>query len=493
MNMEHITTEKQSNSIAIKMALLIHFSIIIGYLIELSGNLKSTALIVFVIVTTLLAACISLLYYKRKPNSTKLKYIIFFSFLLVYVIATFTTDKLLTYTLAIPMIGVCCIYGNIRFLYLINSTIVLINIIRIIVFIYLDTPISMTDYFTQIFSLILLSLAVSSATKLIATSSSSQIESMMQSQEKQNRMIDNLNAISQNLNLQSNKIYNISMESSASSNSLTQAISNITTGISITVDNIQSQTLMTSDIHSMLEETLDATNKIDTLVNDFGADMLTGSNVVNSLIQENEILNEKTAIVHDEIVSLKYNAEEISSIIQTITNISSQTNILSLNAAIESARAGEAGKGFAVVAQEVRNLSLQTDAAVMNISNILTKITNQIQSAVDALGLLKDAQNTETTLISETEALFSKTHSDSLVIAENTSTTLKKLNTVVSSNNNIVKSIEQISGSSEESMAHIEETNSISIQNQDTTKKLSCMSEELMNITNDISNIINTN
>ncbi len=485
-------TEQRANSLAIKIALGIHFTIIFGYVIELFTQTSGFMRIISIIASCLVAGTISVLFHKTKPDSSLLKYVIFFSFLIVYIICTFSSPKIVTYMFVVPMIGICCIYGNIKFLSLITSIVMSITLVRFVFFKVIGMDFIVADYFAHFFVLLLLSLSVYFATKFISDTNNTQIKDMEESHEKQAKILSELNKISQSLDIQSQKMYEISIEGHDSSNALTQAISNITSGIGITVDNIQEQTLMTSDIHTMLEDTLSATNKIDLLIQDFTSNMETGSNVVNNLIQENDILNEKTNIVHKELLSLKRNAEEISSIIQTITNISAQTNILSLNAAIESARAGEAGKGFAVVAQEVRNLSFQTDNAVMDISDILTKITNQIQYVVDALDVLKDAQSAETTLISQTDTLFSKTRQDSLIISENTTTALAKLNTVVTSNDTIVQSIEQISASSEESMAYIEETNSISVQNENNSKELNDVVEELIKLSRDIANVMNT-
>ena len=59
----------------------------------------------------------------------------------------------------------------------------------------------------------------------------------------------------------------------------------------------------------------------------------------------------------------------------TIDNISSQTNILALNASIEAARAGEAGKGFAVVAEQIRTLSTETKSSSGQIQDALTRLS----------------------------------------------------------------------------------------------------------------------
>jgi methyl-accepting chemotaxis protein len=108
-----------------------------------------------------------------------------------------------------------------------------------------------------------------------------------------------------------------------------------------------------------------------------------GSAKISSMISQMQTINQAVSAALTTVNELQTNIEDINSSLEGITQISDQTNLLSLNASIESARAGEHGKGFAVVAGEVRKLSEQSAKTAMNIQEITSVISTNSSAAVE--------------------------------------------------------------------------------------------------------------
>lgn len=110
----------------------------------------------------------------------------------------------------------------------------------------------------------------------------------------------------------------------------------------------------------------------------------TGQTSVQQAIGSMHMIQERVEDIAENIMALSERTQKIGDIIMTVSDIASQSNMLALNASIESARAGEHGKGFAVVAKEVRNLSEQSKEATEQIKAILLEIQKATNTAVMA-------------------------------------------------------------------------------------------------------------
>ena len=93
---------------------------------------------------------------------------------------------------------------------------------------------------------------------------------------------------------------------------------------------------------------------------------------------------------HQTVQGLAVQAEQIGSVLDVISSIANQTNLLALNAAIEAARAGEQGRGFAVVADEVRQLAARTSGSTTEISSMIAMIQAETRLAIDSMDATRD-------------------------------------------------------------------------------------------------------
>ncbi|MFJ6411860.1 methyl-accepting chemotaxis protein [Terribacillus saccharophilus] len=122
---------------------------------------------------------------------------------------------------------------------------------------------------------------------------------------------------------------------------------------------------------------------------------------VQQVAAQAEELSATSTDINGQAAHANENSQEISKVVQLIEDISTQTNLLGLNAAIEAARSGDAGRGFGVVADEIRKLSIGTKEAVGTIGQSLQEIRTNMENLTVSIGEVSTASEEQSRVMVE--------------------------------------------------------------------------------------------
>ena len=176
----------------------------------------------------------------------------------------------------------------------------------------------------------------------------------------------------------------------------------------------ESLTVIQSDLRTnigSIKEITEATRSASTLANESRENITT-------VVSELHNLNEQASMNNSSIEELASQTSNITSVIELITDIADQTNLLALNAAIEAARAGEHGRGFAVVADEVRKLAERTHKATSEISISIKSLQQGMSEIQESSESMKTTVDASTHKIEEFEGTLVELSNGSNKIVE---------------------------------------------------------------------------
>ena len=185
-----------------------------------------------------------------------------------------------------------------------------------------------------------------------------------------------------------------------------QAIDEINDGITKQSEHAEECVRKTDTLSEEIQNVSSIVGQVEGLVSEAENMINHGMQMVQTLGERATKTTDVTIKVETSIEELKKESEIINEFVETITDISEQTNLLSLNASIEAARAGEAGRGFAVVAEEIRKLADHSAEAAGEIQNNVTHITDQTVNSVENAKQARDMVALQTEAVQEVVGVF---------------------------------------------------------------------------------------
>lgn len=189
-----------------------------------------------------------------------------------------------------------------------------------------------------------------------------------------------------------------------------------------------------------------------------------GNQAIQNAVSQIDSIRQSVSDTSSVVQMLGERSTEIVRIVDVITGISSQTNLLALNAAIEAARAGEAGRGFAVVADEVRKLAELSEESARQIAALIEDIRKETLHAVRAMTSVDEEVNTGITVVKEAGEAFNQI--------------LKEIHLVSGQIQELSAISEQISAATEEVAATIDGAAEIAKKTAQNSKNIALSSEE---------------
>lgn len=315
--------------------------------------------------------------------------------------------------------------------------------------------------------------------------------------EEQKEMFDRMKVMKDNAVQTSEVLYStvsqlseISESSLRANQSIAEEAERLLTGSMENTGAVEYADGRIQEISTQLTELSEMNHRTAQLTDRIGQNTRENQKLMDNATVNMEQINKSTEECNQIIRTLGEESKEIIGIVQTITGISSKTNILALNASIEAARAGEQGKGFAVVAEEIQKLSEQTKKAVESIGEIVTEVVKNTEDAVAAMG--ENAKNAKAGMESISKANESATRittsNEELVVQIHEID--KTAEVIREKSNEVADRMQQISGNTQANCTAVEQVSAATQENSAGTESLANVVLQIKELSEQLNKVV---
>ncbi|HBL07468.1 MAG TPA: chemotaxis protein [Clostridium sp.] len=317
--------------------------------------------------------------------------------------------------------------------------------------------------------------------------------------ENFNGMIENISSLIKSVNKSSNIVLEtssnlsaIAEETSASISEVARAIEDVSGGAIEQANSAQDGATAIIELSENLKLLNEATEAMGAVYENANHLSNRGLTMVDTLIEKSNDTRVSTNKVSELVIDMDESTGKINSVSDTISQITEQTNLLSLNASIEAARAGEAGRGFAVVAEEIRKLAEQSKDSTMEIKKIVDDIKTKTNIAVVAIKDTEKIVEEQDGVVDEAKAVFNDIMAGVQDLISKVTDISEYIVVINKKKDNVVTQIENISSISQETAASSEEVTASTEEVTGISEELTGHANELQHMSEKLKEIINT-
>ncbi len=276
---------------------------------------------------------------------------------------------------------------------------------------------------------------------------------------------DRFRTMIEHVNLSVDVIDRFKEEFESNVSQINGGITSIGSAVHEIAENATSQAGETADLSNQMgdvEDVINETSEQVTILSGSTEEMEKQNEGLRMILSDLFSISERTknAIdeVHGQTNATNDSVTEIRKVIDLISSISSQTNLLSLNASIEAARAGEAGKGFAVVADEVRALAEQSHESANQINDIVEQLIENSNISVETMGNVLKEIDLQNKKLADTKVAFDALNNEIDSVTGAVSHISGQVEALNRTKGAVMTSIDSLTGIAQANAASTEET-----------------------------------
>ncbi len=265
-----------------------------------------------------------------------------------------------------------------------------------------------------------------------------------------------------------------------------RAVDEMANGATMLAQETQSASENVIEIGNMIDKVNDNTEELAKDADNMKELGENAENILRQLIAGQKEMVTHIGVVNDKTHEANKAAGKISEVVNLITEIASQTNLLSLNASIEAARAGEAGRGFAVVAENIKQLAEQTTSSAADIQDIIHDLEQKSGETVEKTEAVNNIVNKQSEDMKQTADILNQVITGITGLIDKIDSIAVSVANMDKSKENVVDVIGNLSSVSQENAASTEETSASTTMAMETAKKIADEAVKLKDIAQEL-------